>query len=173
MISPEKQDTCDFCDPHGNTTRGLSVGNLRGILPLRSWLCGRGGRAQEQGWECLRSHVTVWCISGQWHSLSLALSLSLTHKRLFNHVLTQFPIIHPPTHSFFNSFTLFLSLSVSGVYVRGCARACPSLLLSLTFTLAFSLRPSVCLSLSSLHMHSRTRSHTLSLSHSLTNAHTH
>jgi len=57
--------------------------------------------------------------------------------------------------------------------VRACVRACPSLLLSLSFALAFSLRLSVCLSLSLLHTHSPTRSHTLSLIHSLTNAHTH
>jgi len=92
-------------------------------------------------------------------SVSRTVSLSLTHKLLFTHALAHVPIIHPPTHSISNSLTLFHPLSLS-------------LLLSLVFALAFSLRLSVCLALSSLHTHSRTRSHTLSLIHPLTKART-
>ena len=65
-------------------------------------------------------------------ALSLALSLSLSLKLLFTHALTHLPIIHPPIQSISHPHTLFLSLSLSGVYVRACVRVPLSFFLSLS-----------------------------------------
>jgi len=104
-------------------------------------------------------------------ALSLALSLSLSLKLLFTYALTHLPIIHPPTHSILHSLTLFLSLSLSGVYVRAFVRVPLSFVLSLSPL--HSLSGCLSVSLFLFYTRLRTRSHTLSLIHSLTNAHTH
>jgi len=93
---------------------------------------GEGVTRRSGGWEYLRFRVTVQCVSGRWRSLSLALSFSLSLKRLFTHALTHLPIIHPSIHSISHSLTVFLSLSLCGVYVRACVRVPLSFFLSLS-----------------------------------------
>jgi len=98
-------------------------------------------------------------------TFSLALSQAFVHPR--THPFTSYS----HTYSFSFSLSYFVSLSLSLWCVRASMRACPSLLLSFAFALAFSLRLSVYLFLSLLHIHLRTRSHTLSL-HPLTHKRT-
>jgi len=106
-------------------------------------------------------------------TLCLSHCLSLSHTGICSpmHLPTFKLFTHPLI--LFLSLLLYFSLSLSLWCVHACVRACPFLLLSLTFALAFSLRLSIRLSFSSIHTHSCTRSHTLSLIQSLTNAHTH
>jgi len=131
---------------------------------------GEGFACKSGGWECLRFQVTVRCISGQWRSLSLALSLSHTHRYLFTHALAHFPIIHPPTHSIFNSFTLFLSLSLSGVLVHARVRVPLSFFLSLLPLHSFS--GFLFVSLFFHYTHTRAHAVTRSLSSSYSQTHT-
>ena len=60
-----------------------------GYCPRGLGRAGEGVARRSWGWECLRFHVTVQCISGRWRSMSLALSHSLSLKLLFTHALTH------------------------------------------------------------------------------------
>ena len=96
----QRQDTCDFCDPHGSVMRGLPVGNLRGLLPPRTWPCGGGGRAQERGLGVseISCHSSMYIRS---MTLSVSRTLSLPLTQSFVHPRTRPLSNHSPAHSFF------------------------------------------------------------------------
>jgi len=99
-------------------------------------------------------------------ALCLSHCLSLTHTSFCS------PIHSPTFQSFTHPLILFLTLllyfSLSLCLSPSFSRFRPCIL-----SQAFFLKLSVCLSLSSIHTHSHTRSDTLSLIHPLTNARTH
>jgi len=134
---------------------------LSRILLQRTWPCRGGGRAQERG----RGVSEISCHGSMYirsMTLSVSRTVSLSHTQAFVHPCTRPLSNHSLTHSLYFKLSYFISLSLS-----------LSLLLSVVFAFAFSFRLSVGVALSSLHTHSRTRSHMLSLIHPLTNARTH
>jgi len=112
--------------------RGLPLGNLSGILPLRTWLCGGGGRAQEWRMEvfeisCYGSTYIRSMPFSVSRTVSLSLSPAFVHPR--THALTN----HSPTDSLYFSLSYFISLSLSlWCYVRAFVRVPLSFLLSLS-----------------------------------------
>jgi len=119
-------------------------------------------------------------------SRTVARSLSLTHTQAFVYPRTaHLPIIRPPIHSISHLLTLFLSLFLSGMYVRACARVPLSIFLSISslhslsgfLSVSFFLfythtrAHAVTCSLSSTHTQTHTRTKSLSPSFSLTHTH--
>jgi len=171
-------------EPHGSVMRGLPSGNLIRILPTRTWPCGGGGRAQEQGVGVhpqegvevpeISCHGSIY-IRSMTLSVSLTMSLSLSLKLLLTHALTHalthIPIIHPPTHSISHSFTFSLPLSLSQVCT--CMRACVSLSPSFSRFRPCILSQAFCLSLSFSFTHTLAHTQSQAVSRPLTHKRTH
>jgi len=104
MNSPEKQDTCDFCDPHGNAMRGLPVGHLREILPPRTWPCGGGGSRARAGVGSVSDFMSRFNVYQVNDTLCLSHCLSLSHTSLCS------PMHSPTFQSFTHPLILFLTL---------------------------------------------------------------
>jgi len=183
-ILPVKQVSCDFCGSYGSAMRVLPFGNLSGIPPPRTWPCGGGGRAQERGVgvSAISYHGSMYIRS---MTLSVSRTVSLSLSQAFVHPRTHPITNNSPTDSFYSSLSYFISLSLSGVYVRAFVRVPLSFFLSLSPLHSLSGFVSVSLYLfythtrahavtrSLLSTHSQTHTRTKSSSPSFSLTHTH